>query len=107
MRSQLDSYKQLACCRIWGRTYQEDGPSPLSTLRTTSPATTFQAARRLRWRSTRNMRTTLLSSAASSCGCEAGRTTCFLKATVEGEVEAIRSRSQHSCQSACRAWHVT
>src|SRR5262245_18282696 len=96
MRSQLDSSKQLARCRIWGRTYQQDGPSPSSTLRTTPPPTTYRAARRLRWRSIRNMRTTLLSSAASSCGCGAGRTTYLLKATVEGEVEAIRSRAQHA-----------
>jgi hypothetical protein len=54
-----------------------DVPSPSSTLRTTHPATTFQAARRLRWRSTRLMRITSPSSAASSCGCEAGRITSF------------------------------
>src|SRR6516165_2755213 len=90
MRSQLASYKQLACCRIWGRTYQEDGPSPSSAFPTTPPATTFQAARRLRWHSTRSMRTTSLSSVVSFCGCGAGRTLFFSKATVEGEVEAIR-----------------
>src|SRR6516165_10354223 len=90
MRSQLASYKQLACCRIWGRTYQEDGPSPSSAFPTTPPATTFQAARRLRWHSTRSMRTTSLSSVVSFCGCGAGRTLFFSEATVEGEVEAIR-----------------
>src|SRR6516162_1037170 len=90
MRSQLDSYKQLACCRIWGRMYQEDGRSLLSAFPTTPPATTFQAAPPPRWRSIRSMRTTLLSSVVSFCGCGAGRTLFFSKATVEGEVEAIR-----------------
>src|SRR5262245_60433141 len=90
MRSQLDSSKQLVCCRIWGQTYQEDGPSPSSAFPTTPPATTFQAARPPRWRSIRSMRTTLLSSVVSFCGCGAGRTLFFPKGTVEAAAEAIR-----------------